>query len=113
MAQVFACRSGGEVWRERAFEVVLDGAWITGVFDRVVIERDPAGRAFAATIYDFKTDRMDEGGVKKIVARYAGQLAIYQQALARLEGLSASQVKCALVLTGLGLVVAVNEVGAD
>ena len=34
-----------EVWRERAFEVVLDGVWFTGVFDRVLVERDASGRA--------------------------------------------------------------------
>ena len=44
-----------EVWRERAFEVVLDGAWVTGVFDRVVIERNQAGQPVRATVLDFKT----------------------------------------------------------
>jgi ATP-dependent helicase/nuclease subunit A len=113
VAEVFACYPNAEVWRERAFEIVLDGAWITGIFDRVVVIRDPTGRAVAATIYDFKTDRLDAGGVEKTVGRYAGQLEIYRQAVARLTGLGVGQIHCALVLTGLCLVVPVNAAGAD
>jgi ATP-dependent helicase/nuclease subunit A len=113
VAEVFTCYPGAEVWRERAFEVVLDGAWITGIFDRVVVMRDPAGRAVAATIYDFKTDRLDAGGVEKTVGRYAGQLEIYRQAVARLTGLGVGQIRCALVLTALRLVVPVKAMGAD
>jgi hypothetical protein len=37
--------AGGEVWRERAFEAVIDGVWVTGVIDRVVVERGADGRA--------------------------------------------------------------------
>ena len=113
VAEVFAYSSGTEVWRERAFEVVLDGAWITGIFDRVVLTRDPAGRVVAATIYDFKTDRIDAREVEKTVGRYAGQLEIYQQAVARLTGLGVAQIRCALVLTALRLVVPVKSSGAD
>lgn len=113
VGKVFAPYAGAEVWRERAFEVVLEGAWISGIFDRVVLERDRAGRAIAAIIYDFKTDRLDVSEQAKTVARYAGQLGIYRQAVARLTGLSEAQVGTALVLTALRLVVPVNEVGAD
>jgi len=35
--------------------------WLTGVFDRVVLsERN--GRAVRASVFDFKTDRMDDRG---------------------------------------------------
>ena len=113
VAKVFVRRPGAEVWRERAFEVVLDGAWITGIFDRVVVERDPAGRVVAATIYDFKTDRVEPAELARGTARYEGQLAIYRAAAARLTGLPEAQVGTALVFTALRCVVPVGRVGAD
>ena len=33
------------LWREKAFDVVLEGQWISGIFDRVVIYRNEAGQA--------------------------------------------------------------------
>jgi hypothetical protein len=75
---VWAQRAGAEVWRERAFELVLDGAWVTGVCDRVCVERDARGRAVRATVFDFKTD-----------------------AVARLAGVDDRAVACELVFTRL------------
>ncbi|HEX2862017.1 MAG TPA: UvrD-helicase domain-containing protein, partial [Lacunisphaera sp.] len=49
-----------EVWRERAFETVIEGVWVTGIFDRVVVSLDENGRSLSATIYDFKTDLVSE-----------------------------------------------------
>ncbi|MEO5958816.1 MAG: 3'-5' exonuclease, partial [Opitutaceae bacterium] len=37
LKSVWRQREGAEVWRERTFEIVLDGVWVTGVFDRVVV----------------------------------------------------------------------------
>jgi len=59
------------VWRERAFEIVLDKVWLTGVFDRVVIERNATGGAVRASVLIFKTDRMDDRG--DAVARTGGK----------------------------------------
>ena len=92
-----------EVWRERAFEVVLDGAWVTGVFDRVIIERAADGRSSRVAVVDFKTDRIDPvEGVERILSRYAAQMELYQRAAAVLAGLSVERVTCELVLTKLG-----------
>jgi ATP-dependent helicase/nuclease subunit A len=88
--------AGAEVWRERPFEVVLDGAWVTGVFDRVVVEYEAKGRARRATVYDFKTDA--DG--TRALSRHAAQLKLYRLACARLTGLLQTQVACKLVLTG-------------
>lgn len=88
-----------EVWRERAFEMLLDGVWVTGVMDRVVVERGPDGRARRATVYDFKTDRMDEAGLHKAVARHQGQMALYRAAAGRLAGLERAAVNAVLVFT--------------
>lgn len=113
LAGVFASEPDAEVWRERMFEIVLDGAWITGVFDRVVVKRDAGGRAVAATVYDFKTDRITPGGEAEVASRYAGQMAVYRKAAARLAGLSEAHVRCVLVLTALRGTVEVAVARAD
>ena len=113
LAEVWAKPDGGEVWRERTFEIVLNGAWITGVFDRVVLMRDASGLVVGATVYDFKTDRIGPDGAEQVIARYAGQLAIYRQAVSWLTGLPESRVQCALVVTALRRRVTVEANRAD
>jgi ATP-dependent exoDNAse (exonuclease V) beta subunit len=91
-----------DVWRERAFEIVLDGAWITGVFDRVVIERESNGRARAVVVYDFKTDAVasiDEAAER--AARYAEQLGTYRRVAAVLAGVPGHCVRSEVVFTSL------------
>ncbi len=99
-----------EVWRERAFELVMDGAWVTGVFDRVVITRSAEGRAETVWIYDFKTDRAGDGAEAwaEVARRHAGQLAIYRRAAAVLAGAPREAVRCAVVLTTVARVVDVT-----
>lgn len=113
VAAVLARPDGSaEVWRERAFEFVLDGAWLSGVFDRLTIRRKADGTALGATVVDFKTDRPRAGEplVAGALARHGGQLNQYRRVAAALTGLPASQVKCFLVLTATG---EVAEVPAD
>jgi ATP-dependent helicase/nuclease subunit A len=99
LTQVFERKDGAEVWRERRFEIVIDGIWITGVFDRVVLERGDDGRLLAATVYDFKTDRVPGNEGNNLSDRYAGQMGIYRQAAARLADLPEVKVRCVLVST--------------
>jgi ATP-dependent exoDNAse (exonuclease V) beta subunit len=90
------------VWRERSFEMVLDGAWVTGIFDRVVVERDESGRAVRATILDFKTDRVS--GTSELAAavmRHSGQLNLYRRVVVVLAGLAPAKVECVLIFTRL------------
>jgi ATP-dependent helicase/nuclease subunit A len=105
--------AGGEVWRERTFEIVLNGAWITGVFDRVVLYRDSNGQIAKAVIYDFKTDRIERGDVQQLVDKYAGQMTIYRNAVTCLTGLREDQVACVLVLTSQRSLCAVRPSRAD
>jgi ATP-dependent helicase/nuclease subunit A len=97
-----------EVWRERAFEIVLEGAWVTGVFDRVVVEFDGAGRACRAAVYDFKTDRGAEADLARAAARHEGQIAIYRRAVAVLTGLPVARVRAEVVFTEPSRKVALN-----
>ncbi len=100
LAAVWKRPDRAEAWRERAFEVVIDGAWVTGVFDRVVIVRDQAGHAVRATVFDFKTDRVaGDVDVAAAVVRHAGQLNLYRRVAAVLTGLEVAAVACELVLT--------------
>ena len=104
LAEVFARPSealgGSELWRERAFEVVLDGHWITGICDRVVIARESDGAARRAWVWDFKTDRVgDRAGALRAAERYAEQLELYRRVVARLTGLAEKEVRCGLVFT--------------
>jgi ATP-dependent exoDNAse (exonuclease V) beta subunit len=92
----------GEVWRERAFEMVLDGAWVTGVFDRVVVERDAAGAATRAVVIDYKTDRVGtDAELAAAVARHTGQLNLYRRVVAVLAEVPVGRVECGLVFTRL------------
>ena len=79
-----------DLWRERAFDVMLEGQWVSGVFDRVVLHRSNEGSSTAAIIYDFKTDH---GTAAEIEERYAGQMEVYRKAVCRLLRLSPDCVK--------------------
>jgi len=103
LARVFARPPGlAEVWRERPFEGVLDGIWISGVFDRVVIERDAAGGApTRVMVIDFKSDRVEGGEqIQQATGRHAGQLDLYRRVAAVLTGVSPGRIDGQLVFTG-------------
>jgi len=68
----------------------LEGQWVSGVFDRVVIHRAQDGKPASAVIYDFKTDY---GSASEIEERYAGQMEVYRKATCVLLGLSEDDVK--------------------
>lgn len=73
------------LWREQAFDIMLDGRWISGVFDRVVLTDGHA------EIIDFKT------GGKDLAASYGEQMALYRRSLAILTGLPLENISASLV----------------
>ena len=79
-----------DLWRERSFEITLEGSWVTGVFDRVMVYRDESGKIEAATVVDFKTDA---------VKRHRSQLEIYRRVVGRLTRLPLEKVDAQLVFT--------------
>lgn len=92
--------SGTEVWRERPFDLVMDGEWVSGVFDRVMVRRDDDGRAVSAWIVDFKTDEVpDEAALKAKCEGYAPQIRLYRTALSKLTGLAPKKIRAALIFT--------------
>jgi ATP-dependent exoDNAse (exonuclease V) beta subunit len=75
---------------------------VTGIFDRVVVERDESGRAVRATILDFKTDRVSGASeLAAAVMRHSGQLNLYRRVVVVLAGLAPAKVECVLIFTRL------------
>lgn len=95
------------VWRERNFEAVLDNDWITGIFDRVVLERNAKGHFDRGLILDYKTNDVNESTLTHTVEHYRPQLTLYAQALSKLTGVPVSNIRCALCFTRLQRVVEV------
>lgn len=95
--------SAAQVWRERPFDLIHEGSWISGVFDRVVVLPD------AVRLIDFKTDEVaDDSALQEKVTGYRPQIELYRQALARLTGLPPVKIECALLFVRTGRLVAVN-----
>jgi ATP-dependent helicase/nuclease subunit A len=98
-----------EVWREAPFNLVLESDGkrhlVSGRFDRLVVERDAAGRPVRATVFDFKSNRVDtEAERRKAAEGYASQMADYARAAARLLGLQPADVATVLLFTRTGQV---------
>jgi ATP-dependent helicase/nuclease subunit A len=91
-----------EVWRERAFETLLDDSWVSGIVDRAVIWRDASGKPVSAAVYDFKTGILSvDADLAAEAARYSIQLNLYRRAIAALAGLPVEAVDCKVVFTRL------------
>mgnify|MGYP006276726119 FL=1 len=92
------------VWREKAFEVLLDGRWISGVFDRVHLparwREDPRT---VVDLLDYKTDRA-EALAEGVPAEYRDQLDLYRRALARILGIDPARIRARLLFLGLAQV---------
>ena len=83
-----------ELWREKRFEILLGHEWLSGTFDRVVIEPRQA------TIIDFKTDKASSA--EDFAARIEGyrpQLVTYREVIHRMTGLPLDAIRCALIFT--------------
>lgn len=81
------------VWRERAFDLELDGDPVSGIFDRVHLTLGAEGQPVKAALYDFKTDKTPVD----LREAYQGQLEAYRQAVAKLLGLAPDQVQASAV----------------
>jgi ATP-dependent exoDNAse (exonuclease V) beta subunit len=84
-----------EIWKEKRFDTVLDGNWISGCFDRIVLHKDPLGNVTGAEIIDFKTDR--EKSREELMEAHGGQLRIYRRVLQKLLGLEEQSIRLILI----------------
>ena len=90
------CRpsSAAQCWREKRFEILLKGEWLSGTFDRVVIEPE------SAVILDFKTDKVDTAeALAERIDGYRPQLQTYREVLSRMTGLAPGVIRCQLLFT--------------
>ncbi|MEQ1748761.1 MAG: UvrD-helicase domain-containing protein [Prosthecobacter sp.] len=91
-----------QLWRERPFDLVMEGEWVSGIFDRVHLARDSSGHYLSAWIIDFKTDDVDsDEALEEKLAGYAPQIALYRTAIMKLTGLAADKIQCSLLFTRL------------
>jgi ATP-dependent exoDNAse (exonuclease V) beta subunit len=87
---------------ERPFDLSIKGEWVSGIIDRVVLERDKKGAWTSAVILDFKTDDVSDPATLQERARgYAPQLALYAQAVSRLTHLPPDSIRTALIFTSV------------
>ncbi len=77
------------LWRERAFECEIDGRWVAGIFDRVLIHQDTTETPVKTELVDFKTGSADDATLEK---RHAAQMSVYREAVALLLGLDLANV---------------------
>ena len=88
------------LWREKRFDIVLDNHLVSGSFDRVVLLRDTERRFVAATIIDFKTDRIDANtDHSHHITIYKPQLDLYRKVLAVMTDLPEAKITCQLAFT--------------
>jgi ATP-dependent exoDNAse (exonuclease V) beta subunit len=71
-----------EFWNEKPFDLMIEGQWISGIFDRVHIRRE-GGKAVEVQILDYKTNRKSP---EAIAEEYQGQMDQYCIAAAKLLG---------------------------
>jgi ATP-dependent helicase/nuclease subunit A len=96
-----------ELWLEAPFEIILDKKgladeqeWVTGIFDRVVLDRDQAGALLGAHIQDYKTNQGgDDASISDHVAHYRPQMEMYRKVLAAMLQLDASAIRCSLLFS--------------
>ena len=100
--RVFVKPAGApELWRERPYELFVDGAWESGQFDRVVFADE--GDGLRAAIYDFKTNAMRSGESPeayggRLRETYMSQMAAYRRAVHALSGLPPERISAHLLL---------------
>ena len=87
--EVFSKPAGDwDLWNEKPFDLMIDGQWISGCFDRVQIRRE-GGKPVEAEILDYKTNRSTHEAIAK---EYEGQMAQYRKAASQLLGIDVTQV---------------------
>ncbi len=86
-----------DLWREKAFELLLDDRWVSGRFDRVVVTRDAGGRATDAAVIDIKVHGscLSEADLRE---HHQAQMRTYRAAAARLLGLAEKRITVLLLV---------------
>ncbi|MDP6522941.1 MAG: UvrD-helicase domain-containing protein [Kiritimatiellia bacterium] len=93
------------LWREKGFEIVLAGEWVTGAFDRVTIERTVEGVVSRVTVLDYKSSIVEnDDDLARKTRQFASQLELYSKALSQILGVTESKIRRQLLFTRVGRV---------
>jgi ATP-dependent exoDNAse (exonuclease V) beta subunit len=89
------------LWREQPFDFIDGSAWVSGIFDRVVLHLDTSLQPTRATIIDFKSDAVasPEEAATILPERHASQLLTYRRAVELLTGLPPSSIEAWIIST--------------
>jgi ATP-dependent exoDNAse (exonuclease V) beta subunit len=80
-------------WNEKPFDLMIEGQWVSGCFDRVHVRQD-GGRPVEALIYDYKTNRSTP---EAIAREYQPQMDQYCKAASILLGIGIDKVSARTV----------------
>jgi ATP-dependent helicase/nuclease subunit A len=101
--EFFEPSDGLKVYREQPIESVLDGVWVSGVIDRLLVNFDTNGKALKAKILDFKTDKVDKPNV--LEERYTEQLNRYKMMICHTYSLDDEHVDISILSTHLKIII--------
>lgn len=111
--EAFVLPTNATVWRERSYEIFdkETNKWETGQFDRVVFQVKNGVRT--ADIYDFKTNKRNDGESvgafeRRMRETYVPQMAAYRRAIARLCDMQPEHISSTLLLTATDTAVPVE-----
>lgn len=81
-------------WREKRFETLIDGDWVSGTIDRVILDGD------YATVIDYKTTTLPEGVTPmQAAAPHLQQINTYHAVVQKMTGLPEENIRCYLYFT--------------
>jgi ATP-dependent exoDNAse (exonuclease V) beta subunit len=93
-----------ELWVERDFATFIDGKYVKGIFDRVVIiSKD--GKPISANLIDYKTSDLSNSTPERETEKYKSQMQTYQQALSEMLAIPESAVTCGILFPSAGIIV--------
>lgn len=95
-----------ELWREQAFEVIIQNHWTSGIIDRATINRDSSGQALTASLLDYKTDNVASAAeATGRAGLYREQMESYREAASLLLGIPSDKITLSILFTRLPAVV--------
>ena len=95
----FTKKDGLRVFREQSVESIIEGIWVSGVIDRLLLDCDDNGMVQNAVVLDMKTDSVEDGA--ELVERYSAQLERYRQMIMDIYQLPKEKVYCVFLSTHL------------
>lgn len=84
-----------ELFREQPIDAITDGKWLSGIIDRLHLQRDPSGTVHLVEVIDFKTDAIET--IDQLAGRYSSQMNAYRNVMK--TAYPAAVIRCLLVST--------------